>query len=312
MDEALVVLRTSAPLLFAVLGAHVFARIRLFNVSLESVISAGAISFTLAWVWASAYLGWPGWPGFFFAVFVALCIGSLLGGAFGVLVVVFGLDGVMASLALSMIIVGSLSWIGTAVLPGVALSATAVFLSVDLPSLVWWLVVGVWASGLFLAAFLRLNTLGRHVFAVGLDADGEEAGRQVGLPVGLLKIWSSVVGGAIVAFAGVVVAIMATGAVDSSVASGRGFLAIALTLLWRRSLAAACISAVVVAWFDLPAARHLAATIGISPFDVPGVVAALPYWGLLLILTVPGVIQLTKAGASRMWGKVEVGRRRRE
>ncbi len=294
MDNLASVLRLAAPLLIAVVSAHIFARIRLFNVALESTIVAGAVAFSIAWVVVVTELGWAGWPGFLAAMLIAALVGASLGAIFATVVIVLRIDPVVAGVALGMIVAGGLSWADASMLPDIAVLAKRIAFGPKPQELgVWFFWFGCLVS-VFVAGCFRLNPAARHAFATGLDEDGEEAGRQVGIRIGALRIWVAGCAGCVAAIAGVSIAAMSTGSVRPGIGAGRGYIALAIALLWNRSLFAGVTATMAIALLDAPFLKQIVEKqMGIPEgFKPTNLIVTLPYWALLGLLAVPALVRL--------------------
>lgn len=163
-----------------------------FDLSVGSVAGASSIA---AATMASSY-GWPALP----AAAAGIALGALVGAANGVIVARLRVNPLIATLGMSTLVGGLVSWYtdNQVIITGIPTSI------VRFGSGTWWgipqptVVVVVLAIGV--NVMLEHMPLGRHFGAVGSNSN---AARLVGLPVDRLIIRSFVLSGALAGVAGV-------------------------------------------------------------------------------------------------------------
>ena len=224
--------RVATPLLFAAIGETVTERAGVINLGLEGAMLAGAL--------ASA-LGASGgaWAG----VGAGLLAGAVVAAVFAAWVVGARVNQIIAGTAVTLACVGltgtiyrqaygaggpglSLPTLGPLPVPGLsripvlgpALFAqpALTYLSLVLVPVVWWM-------------------LYRTRVGLALRATGEagDLARAAGVPVGRLRFWATVFGGALAGLGGASLVLAQVGTFAEKMTAGRGYVAIAIVVLGR-------------------------------------------------------------------------------
>lgn len=224
--------RVATPLLFAAIGETVTERGGVINLGLEGAMLAGAL--------ASA-LGASGgaWAG----VGAGLLAGAVVAAVFAAWVVGARVNQIIAGTAVTLACVGltgtiyrqaygaggpglSLPTLGPLPVPGLsripvlgpALFAqpALTYLSLVLVPVVWWM-------------------LYRTRVGLALRATGEasDLARAAGVPVGRLRFWATVFGGALAGLGGASLVLAQVGTFAEKMTAGRGYVAIAIVVLGR-------------------------------------------------------------------------------
>lgn len=224
--------RVATPLLFAAIGETVTERAGVINLGLEGAMLAGALASALG---AS---GGP-WAGVAAAVFAGAAVAAVFAGW----VVGARVNQIIAGTAVTLACVGltgtvyrqaygaggpglSLPTLGPLPVPGLsripvlgpALFAqpALTYLSLALVPFVWWM-------------------LYRTRVGLALRATGEasDLARAAGVPVGRLRFWATVFGGALAGLGGASLVLAQVGTFAEKMTAGRGYVAIAIVVLGR-------------------------------------------------------------------------------
>ena len=224
--------RVATPLLFAAIGETVTERAGVINLGLEGAMLAGALASALG---AS---GGP-WAG----VAAAALAGAVVAAVFAGWVVGARVNQIIAGTAVTLACVGltgtiyrqaygaggpglSLPTLGPLPVPGLsripvlgpALFAqpALTYVSLALVPIVWWM-------------------LYRTRVGLALRATGEasDLARAAGVPVGQLRFWATVFGGALAGLGGASLVLAQVGTFAERMTAGRGYVAIAIVVLGR-------------------------------------------------------------------------------
>ena len=224
--------RVATPLLFAAIGETVTERAGVINLGLEGAMLAGALASALG---AS---GGP-WAG----VAAAALAGAVVAAVFAGWVVGARVNQIIAGTAVTLACVGltgtiyrqaygaggpglSLPTLGPLPVPGLsripvlgpALFAqpALTYVSLALVPIVWWM-------------------LYRTRVGLALRATGEasDLARAAGVPVGRLRFWATVFGGALAGLGGASLVLAQVGTFAERMTAGRGYVAIAIVVLGR-------------------------------------------------------------------------------
>jgi simple sugar transport system permease protein len=224
--------RVATPLLFAAIGETVTERAGVINLGLEGAMLAGALASALGasgGAWAGVGAGMLA-GAVVAAVFAAWVVGArvnqIIAGT-AVTLACVGLTGTIYRQAygaggpgLSLPTLGPLPVPGLSRIPvlGPALFAqpALTYLSLVLVPVVWW-------------------ALYRTRLGLALRATGEasDLARAAGVPVGRLRFWATVFGGALAGLGGASLVLAQVGTFAEKMTAGRGYVAIAIVVLGR-------------------------------------------------------------------------------
>ncbi|MGE5231310.1 MAG: ABC transporter permease [Deltaproteobacteria bacterium] len=236
--------RVATPLLFAAIGETVTERAGVINLGLEGAMLAGALASALG---AS---GGP-WAG----VAAAALAGSAVAAVFAAWVVGARVNQIIAGTAVTLACVGltgtiyrqaygaggpglSLPTLGPLPVPGLsripvlgpALFAqpALTYLSLVLVPVVWWM--------------LYRTRVGLALRAAG---EASDLARAAGVPVGRLRFWATVFGGALAGLGGASLVLAQVGTFAEQMTAGRGYVAIAIVVLGRWHPAGVALAALI-------------------------------------------------------------------
>lgn len=224
--------RVATPLLFAAIGETVTERAGVINLGLEGAMLAGALASALG---AS---GGP-WAG----VAAAALAGAVVAAVFAGWVVGARVNQIIAGTAVTLACVGltgtiyrqaygaggpglSLPTLGPLPVPGLSripvlgpalfVQPALTYVSLALVPIVWWM-------------------LYRTRVGLALRATGEasDLARAAGVPVGRLRFWATVFGGALAGLGGASLVLAQVGTFAEKMTAGRGYVAIAIVVLGR-------------------------------------------------------------------------------
>lgn len=224
--------RVATPLLFAAIGETVTERAGVLNLGLEGAMLGGALASALG-------AGHGPWTG----VAAAALAGAAVAAVFAGWVVGARVNQIIAGTAVTLACVGltgtvyrqaygaggprlSLSTLGPLALPGLSgipVLGPALFAQPALTYLGFALVPVVWW------------TLYRTRMGLALRAAGEasDQARAAGVPVGRLRFWATVFGGALAGLGGASLVLAQVGTFTEKMTAGRGYVAIAIVVLGR-------------------------------------------------------------------------------
>lgn len=224
--------RVATPLLFAAIGETVTERAGVINLGLEGAMLAGALASALgasggAWAGvAAAALAGAAVAAVFAGWVVGARVNQIIAGT-AVTLACVGLTGTIYRQAygaggpgLSLPTLGPLPVPGLSRIPvlGPALFAqpALTYVSLALVPIVWWM-------------------LYRTRVGLALRATGEasDLARAAGVPVGRLRFWATVFGGALAGLGGASLVLAQVGTFAEKMTAGRGYVAIAIVVLGR-------------------------------------------------------------------------------
>ena len=283
------------PLLLATLGEITTERSGVMNLGLEGLMSAGAVTaFIVTFNTGSPWLG----------LVVAIVVGFLLAGIHGFVTISLRANQVVSGLALTMLGLGiSGLWgkpyigrplperMGRLTIPGLS----------DLPvvgkilfSHNWYVYMSV-VMGIIIWFLLKHTRMGITLRSVG---ENPRAAESQGIPVNRVKYLAVMAGGGMAAMAGAYLSTAYSGSWIEGMTSGRGWIAIALTIfaLWQPGgafLGAYLFGGIFVL-------QYMLQPLGISP----NLLAMLPYLATLLVLFFYG---LSRSGQRRMNAPATLG-----
>lgn len=275
------VVTAMVPYIFAAQGTMLSGRAGIFNVSQEGMLTVGAaVGFLVSLKVGSNGVG----------LVAAGLVGALFGLILAVVTTYLRLDQFVVGLALFFLALGAASLLYRVVV-GVTMSQPLIPLLAKwrIPLLADIPVVGpvlfdqdpmVYLALVGSAAlwwFLQRTDAGMRLRSVG---ENPKAADSLGINVAATRIWAAVAGSALMAIAGAYLPMVYTGTYTDGMASGRGWLAIALTFFggWRPQFIVA--GAAFFAGMEVLALRAQVAGIGI-PHQF---VAMLPYVATLLVM----------------------------
>lgn len=275
------VVTAMVPYIFAAQGTMLSGRAGVFNVSQEGMLTLGAaVGFLVSLKVGSNAVG----------IIAAALIGALFGLILAVLTTYFRLDQFVVGLALFFLALGAASLLYRVVI-GVTMSPPLIPvldkwhipLLADIPFLgpilfeqdVMVYIALLGSAGLWW--FLYRTNAGMNIRSVG---ENPKAADSLGVNVTATRIWTAVVGSALMAIAGAYLPMVYSGTFTDGIASGRGWLAIALTFFggWRPQYIVA--GAGFFAGMEVLALRAQVSGIGI-PHQF---VSMLPYVATLLVM----------------------------
>jgi ABC-type uncharacterized transport system permease subunit len=237
-------LGSATPLVLAGLGEVVLERSGAgFNLGIEGMMLAGA----LAGVLGSAASG-P-WGGVLAGVLTGLCFGGLY--AAGLLA---GVDSVLVGIVLTVLGTGLSTYLSQVLNP----PGQATLSVPTLPALSFPVRTGVTAhvgAGVLLAIALTVTTwwvLHGTRFGLRLRACGDDADIATtrGIPVRRYRIVAALIAGGSAGLAGAVLALASIGTFSPLMTAGRGFVALAVVIVARRTAIGVVAGALLFAVFD--------------------------------------------------------------
>ena len=248
MDELLTVffwasaVRLAAPMFIAAIGETVVQRAGMFNVGIEGMMLIGAFVGVAARSGGATYTG----------VITAAVVTGVVGLLYGIVIAVLRADQIVAGVGLNIIAIGSTSLLrrlwglsAEGAVPAGILGEQPVPVLVDIPFLGGVLfrqspLVYLAYVVLPMVAFFLLRTRsGLLLRSVGESA---VAADSAGVSVLSKRVWAVTFGGVMAGLAGAYLSVVATsGVFIDNMTLGRGFLAIAITILagWRPGWVAA-------------------------------------------------------------------------
>jgi general nucleoside transport system permease protein len=282
--------RVATPLLFAAIGETVTERAGVINLGLEGAMLAGALASALgasggAWagVVAAALAGaavaavFAGWV-------VRARVNQIIAGT-AVTLACVGLTGTIYRQAygaggpgLSLPTLGPLSVPGLSRIPvlGPALFAqpALTYVSLALVPIVWWM--------------LYRTRVGLALRAAG---EASDLARAAGVPVGRLRVWATVFGGALAGLGGASLVLAQVGTFAEKMTAGRGYVAIAIVVLGRWHPAGVALAALLFG--AATALQYLFQSLGLAvPYQF---FLMLPY--VLTLLALAGAVGRVEAPA---------------
>lgn len=225
----------AAPLLLASLGETLAQRSGLFTIGIEGFMLGGAFTSVAVGVWTGNAVA---------GLFAGLAAGAVLGAVYALLVVYARADQVVVGIGFNLVVLGLTSlfrrtWFeGGMTVP-------------DQSSLAAWDIPGLsqipWIGGVlfsqspvvyvvYLLVPVTSWVLWRSRWGLEMRAagDGAIAASAQGIPVLSVRFWTMVVNGALCGTAGAILVLVEAGGVFAdNITSGRGYLALALTMFAR-------------------------------------------------------------------------------
>ena len=249
MDELLTVffwasaVRLAAPMFIASIGETVVQRAGMFNVGIEGMMLIGAFVGVAARSGDATYTG----------VVAAALVTGVVGLLYGVVVAVLRADQIVAGVGLNIIAIGTTSLLRRlwglsteGAVPAGILGEQAIPVLVDIPFLGGVLfrqsplVYLAYVVLPMVAFFLMRTRSGLLLRSVGESA---VAADSAGVSVLSKRVWAMTFGGVMAGLAGAYLSVVATsGVFIDNMTLGRGFLAIAITILagWRPGWGSRC------------------------------------------------------------------------
>jgi ABC-type uncharacterized transport system permease subunit len=282
--------RVATPLLFAAIGETVTERAGVINLGLEGAMLAGALASALgasggAWAGvAAAALAGAAVAAVFAGWVVGARVNQIIAGT-AVTLACVGLTGTIYRQAygaggpgLSLPTLGPLPVPGLSRIPvlGPALFAqpALTYVSLALVPIVWWM-------------------LYRTRVGLALRATGEasDLARAAGVPVGRLRFWATVFGGALAGLGGASLVLAQVGTFAEKMTAGRGYVAIAIVVLGRWHPAGVALAALLFG--AATALQYLFQSLGLAvPYQF---FLMLPY--VLTLLALAGAVGRVEAPA---------------
>ena len=269
------------PYLLASLGTMLGGLAGVFSVSQEGVMLLGAsVGFLISYQTGSSTLG----------ILLAAGVGAVFGLALGWATTALRLDQFVVGLALFFaatglagllyrVVIGqtattplvdTLPRLEIPLLSEIPLLGTALFSHNVLVYFAGLLAAGLWF-------YLYRTRSGLNLRSVG---ENPKAADSLGIAVARTRLWTTTVGGALMAVAGAFLPLVYTGTFTEGIVGGRGWLAIALTFFggWRPQFIAA--GALFFATMDVVALRA-----EVSGIDIPSqVLLVIPYVATLVVM----------------------------
>jgi simple sugar transport system permease protein len=272
--------RLATPIAWAALGETVAERSGMLNLSLDAVMTCGA----LASVFAAASLGWPA------GLAAGAGVGLALGLAFAALVLAGRLNQVVAGVGLSLVGYGLADFAfklwqpsgqSAAFVPLVPTLRVAGLDRLPLIGEALFAQSGLTYAGaaafVLVAAALAFTRLGLMLTAAGDDA---AAARLRGVRVEAVRGAAAAFGGAMAGLAGASLTLGYLGAFTDGLSAGRGYVAIAVVIIGRWRIGGALLGALLFAAFESASLRLQSRFLG-----WPGEAFALaPYLVTLFVL----------------------------
>jgi general nucleoside transport system permease protein len=238
------VLRIATPLILGTLGVLLCERAGVLNLGIEGIMVAGAFA-----GWLTVYQGGSLWTG----VWVAACVGALLGLLHGWLTVVLSLSQHVSGLGITLLATSLASYAYRVSFPKVENPPTiAPFSAMD------WLPIPVLnaQTPLTLLALLLVPVLAYGLnrtplgLAVRMVGESPAAAEGQGLSVVRLRLGSIMAGSALMGVAGAFLTLAAFNAFYFNMVNGRGWVCVALVVFasWRPGKA--LMGALLFAFFD--------------------------------------------------------------
>jgi simple sugar transport system permease protein len=232
------IIRITAPILFAALGAVIAEKAGVVNIGLEGIMSISALFGVLFSYWTQSWL---------VGVLGALVIGVLLGLLIGFFALKLKTDIILAGIAVNMIGEGGTIFLlymftGMRGNTGALVSQNILIPTVDIPLIKSIPVLGEMISGhavltyvafisvFLIAALLYKTSLGLNIRAVG---ENDHAAQSVGISVIRVKYIAIGISGALAGLGGAFMSMYYSQGWNSGMIAGRGFIALAAQAMGR-------------------------------------------------------------------------------
>ena len=226
------IIRITAPILFAALGAVVAEKAGVVNIGLEGIMSISALFGVLFSYWTQSWL---------VGVLGALVIGVILGLLMGFFALKLKTDIILAGIAINMIGGGGTIFLlymftGMRGNTGALVSQNILIPTVNVPLIKSIPILGEVLSGhsvltyvafilvFVMAALLYKTSLGLNIRAVG---ENEHAAESVGISVLRIKYIAIAISGAMAGLGGAFMSMYYSQGWNSGMIAGRGFIALA-------------------------------------------------------------------------------------
>ena len=232
------IIRITAPILFAALGAVVAEKAGVVNIGLEGIMSVSALFGVLFSYWTQSWL---------VGVLGALVVGVLLGLLIGFFALKLKTDIVLAGIAVNMIGSGGTIFLlymftGMRGNTGALVSQNILIPTIDIPLIKNIPILGEVISGhsvltyvAFLSVFLMVVLLYRTSLGLNIRAVGENdhAAESVGISVLRVKYIAISISGALAGLGGAFMSMYYSQGWNSGMIAGRGFIALAAQAMGR-------------------------------------------------------------------------------
>jgi len=232
------IIRITAPILFAALGAVVAEKAGVVNIGLEGIMSVSALFGVLFSYWTQSWL---------VGVLGALLVGVLLGLLIGFFALKLKTDIVLAGIAVNMIGSGGTIFLlymftGMRGNTGALVSQNILIPTIDIPLIKNIPILGEVISGhsvltyvAFLSVFLMVVLLYRTSLGLNIRAVGENdhAAESVGISVLRVKYIAISISGALAGLGGAFMSMYYSQGWNSGMIAGRGFIALAAQAMGR-------------------------------------------------------------------------------
>ena len=292
------ILRITAPILFAALGAVVSEKAGCSNIGLEGIMMISALFGALFAYWTQSWLA---------GVIAAMLIGALVAFMIGFFALKLKTDIILAGIAVNMIGDGGTQfflYLFTGMNGNTSGLTTAKMLipTVRIPLIADIPVVGEILSGhsvltyvaflmvLVLWVILQKTPLGLNIRAVGENAN---AASSVGVSVLKYKYTALMMGGALAGLGGAFMSMYYSQSWNVNMVAGRGFIALAAEAMGNHTPLGAMLSSLLFG---------LAQALSIRVDGLPGfssdIVSAVPYAITIIGLAAYAAIQKTRAGSA--------------
>ncbi len=232
------IIRITAPILFAALGAVVAEKAGVVNIGLEGIMSISALFGVLFSYWTQSWL---------VGVLGALIIGVLLGLLIGFFALKLKTDIILAGIAVNMIGGGGTIFLlymftGMRGNTGALVSQNILIPTIDIPLINSIPILGETISGhalltyvafilvFLIAALLYKTSLGLNIRAVG---ENDHAAQSVGISVLQVKYIAIGISGALAGLGGSFMSMYYSQGWNSGMIAGRGFIALAAQAMGR-------------------------------------------------------------------------------
>ena len=232
------IIRITAPILFAALGAVVAEKAGVVNIGLEGIMSVSALFGVLFSYWTQSWL---------VGVLGALVVGILLGLLIGFFALKLKTDIILAGIAVNMVGEGGTIFLlymftGMRGNTGALVSQNILIPTIDIPLINSIPILGEIISGhsvltylafifVFLIAILLYRTsLGLNIRAVG---ENDHAAESVGISVLRIKYIAIGISGALAGLGGAFMSMYYSQGWNSGMIAGRGFIALAAQAMGR-------------------------------------------------------------------------------
>ena len=232
------IIRITAPILFAALGAVVAEKAGVVNIGLEGIMSISALFGVLFSYWTQSWL---------VGVLGAMIIGILLGLLIGFFALKLKTDIILAGIAINMIGAGGTIFLlymftGMRGNTGALVSQNILIPTIDIPLIKSIPILGETISGhalltyvsfilvFLIAALLYKTSLGLKIRAVG---ENEHAAQSVGISVLRIKYIAISISGALGGLGGAFMSMYYSQGWNSGMIAGRGFIALAAQAMGR-------------------------------------------------------------------------------